>query len=451
MSLPAGKYQVDFLQEGALVQSADIEVLANEEPAIDPVELRTNATHIQWRGQGGNTWADLIPLEEIGGGGSGSGHFITTEDFAISPSGDPATDRANLQAFIDSLRDTNLRGLIKAGTWQLDRTLKIYDGIRLHGEGMEDTILECMTDAWNSEGFDGIEAEYSSNIDVKTRGIHLYDLQVIGADKDASGDGGLITLNGVHDFRLERVKGVDGSDACIRVTGYGKGNFTNDITSEFWNSTQRGIIRDCVVVRGRVGIELEGGVEAATVENNACYDNGLHGIRVPSAYNCNIRGNHIYRTENAIWVDRHRDIVLSQNFIKDSQRGVVYGGFATDGTNDAGFQSHGLIIDSNIIYARTSLITDAYQGTDTKNTDGVTITNNHFYAIDSDGSASIRMLWTKNLIIQGNVGFGINGHDATIHTSHATTGMCANNWMYVLSLADGMVDGGNNIDPVDYA
>lgn len=450
MSLPAGKYQVNFLQEGALVQSADIEVMADEEPAIDPVELRTNATHIQWRGQGGNTWADLIPLEEIGGGGSGSGRFVTTEDFAISPSDDPATDRANLQAFINSLRGTNLRGLIKAGHWKLDRTLQIYDGIRLYGEGMEETILECMPDAWNSEDFHAIGAEYSSTIDVKTRGIHLYDLQAIGADKEASDNGGLIVLNAVHDFRIERVKGVDGSGSCIRVTGYGKGNFTNDLTSDFWNSAQRGIIRDCVAVRGQIGIEFEGGVEAATIENNACYDQALHGIRIPSAYSCNIRGNHIYRAQNAIWVDRHRDIVVSQNIVKDCQRGVAYGGFATDGTNDEGFQSHGLVIDSNIIYARTSLITDSYQGSDTKNTDGVSITNNHFYAVDSDESATIRLLWSKNVIIQGNIGFGINGNDAVIYTSHDTTGVCMNNWMHVYSLADGMVDGGNNFYPADY-
>lgn len=469
MALPAGTYDVKFLQGGITVKQASITINESETPATLPVELRATPSYLQWRGQGELTWANLVSIEELSSGGSAlemqevdgmlqwrsigdetwidlvdisaategtpqSGHEYTTADHGVYPSGSPSTDRFNLQDYIDTLKTTKHSGVIKAGNWQLNSRLVLHDGLHLRGEGMLKTIIDCPTGTWTDpDGFSAMELE-DDGTENALNGIFLSDFCVIGADKGASDNGSLINLRSMYDFELKRLKVVDGSSYGIFVAGYGVGSFTNDITSEFWNSAHRGVITQCVTVRGQVGIGCEGGAEGISITRNHIYDAGLHGIRLASAYSTTIDHNTVNGAINGIWIDRHKNIRVLSNFVR-AQRGVVWGGFNASDIE----KSDGLIISGNDIVAESSGMTDAYHGDSDKNTINVTIVNN----IVRGGA--IRLLWSKNVNIQGNT----SPDDDWIYPSHSTTGIVGNNLMRLYNPAAGIINIGNNIRVTD--
>lgn len=485
MSLPAGTYQVRFLQNEQVVEEADITIYESETPASHPVELRASETHLQWRPEGTNAWADLVALADLGGGdgtgnatiemrisddyiqyrnegettwqnlldvstlGGGEGDQVTvngeeytTENHGIAPSGNAATDRANLQGFIDTL-ETNqtFRGVIKQGTWQIDDTLYLFDGCRIRGDGIDRTIIDCPTATWNSGdgSFNGIRllAEETLN----TKGVHLEDFTIIGADKDATDNGPLIRLVGLDDFSVTRVKAVDASSYGIFVAGYGVGAFTNDINSDFWNSTHRGVISQCVTERGQVGIGLEGGAEGVLIMANHCYDTALHSFRIASGYDCVVAFNTVNGSFNGYWVDRHKGIKLVHNTARGiTGNAITYAGFSTSD----GIKSKGFLIQGNETHTLDggTHISDSYHGTSTKNTVGVQILGNAFF-----GPGTIRFLYSKRLLIQGNYSDG----ECVIRGQSGATGIIMNNMMRIFDKAAGMQDLGNNIDPLTIA
>lgn len=482
MSLPAGTYDVRFLQNDIIVEEATITIEESASPASFPVELRATESHLQWRPESTNAWADLVPLSELGGGGGSdfqgvemrvqgdflqyrnigeptwidllditalggtgggdqvtvTGEEYTTDMHGISPSGNAATDRANLQDFINTLKTNNVfMGVIKAGTWKLDERLTLHDGLRLRGEGMLKTIIDCPTATWNDGGgYSAMELEDDGTSNAYN-GIFLSDFCVIGADKNATDNGALINLRSMHDFKIERVRVEDGSSYGIFCAAYGVGNFTNDINSDFWNSGKRGVITECQVYRGQVGIGLEGGAEGILIMANHCYDVKFHSYRIASGYDCTVAFNTANGVYNGIWIDRHKGILVTGNKIRGIMNsGIPYGGF----NGSDGIKSDGLIITNNQLYsAGGGMITDSYQGDDVKRTHHVTIANNQFFG---ESSNTIRFLWSRRLNIQGNTSNG-----PVIRTSHGSTGIVGNNMMRLWEKASGVIDMGNNIDP----
>ena len=488
MSLPAGEYEVRFLQNDEIVREATINIYESESPASFPVELRSSGTHIQWRPEGTNAWSDLVSLDDIGGSGGGStgvemrissdfiqyrnigettwqnlldiselggggegdqvtvnGEEYTTENHGISPSGNPATDRINLQDFIDTMEaNQTFRGVIKEGTWQIDSTLFLFDGCRIRGDGIDRTVIDCPTATWAplapyENSYYGLMLDVEDSL--HTKGVHLNDFTIIGADKNATDNGPLIRLEGLDDFTITRVKVVDGSSYGIYVTGYGVGAFTNDITSDFWNSTHRGVIEQCVALRGQVGIGLEGGSEQILLTANHTYSTALHGIRIASGYDCVMAFNTVNGSYNGFWLDRHKGIKLVHNTARDiTGNAITYGGF---GASD-GIKSTGLLIQGNETHTLEggSHISDSYHGTSSKNTIGVQILGNSFY-----GPGTIRFLNSKRLNIQQNYSDGQN----VIRGQSGATGIICNNMMRIFDKSAGMQDLGNNIDPTTIA
>lgn len=359
---------------------------------------------------------------------------LTTSELGIAPSMDPVTDQERLQRFIDDIATDGIIGVIDAGHWLLHRTLQLHDGIRLCGRGMNRTIIEARTEDWQHDDYTLMGLGVNNHLN--ENGIFLSDFNLIGADKSATRNGAALQLNGINDFSLERIKVVDGSDAGIRIAGYGVGRFTNDITSNFWNSTKRGKIQGCIAVRGSLGIELEGGVEGVLVEGNHIHDSALHGIRLPSAYDCILLANHVTGARNGIWIDRHRGIHVLHNTATRVERGCVYGGF---NRHRDGEISQGLWIIGNRFQASRSTITDAYHGSPDKFTHIVKIKDNILEG------GNIRLLWSRRVDIQGNDGDGGNA----IITSHQVSGRVGNNAMRLLNRSPLIRDLGNNFNLSD--
>lgn len=356
---------------------------------------------------------------------------VTTSEMGLAPSGDPVSDHRQLQAFIDKIASDGVEGLIESGHWLVHKKLMLHDGIRLRGQGMQRTIIEARQEGWEQEDYVVLHLDVGTSL--HRNGIFLSDLCVIGADKKATDNGPLIRLEGMTDFLIERMQVEDASSYGIFVTGYGVGNFTNDISSTFWNSTHRGIIRQCRALRGQVGIGCEGGAENVLIMGNHCDGQALHGFRLASAYDSQIIANSATNTRNAYWIDRHRSIHVLYNSASSVERGCVYGGFDTKRDKEV---SQNLWIVGNSFATSRSAITDAYHGDSEKYTQGVKIKDN---VLEGGG---IRLLWSKKVDLQGNQGDGNN----RIRTSHHVTGMVGNNMMVLQNSSPGVVDIGHNLD-----
>lgn len=362
---------------------------------------------------------------------TGKAPCVTTSEMGIKPSGDPVSDQQQLQRFLDHIATDDVEGLIEAGHWLVHKKLLLHDGTRLCGQGMQRTVIEARPEDWKQDDYVVIHLDVDKSL--HRHGVFLSDFCVIGADKQATDNGPLIRLEGMTDFLIERVQVEDSSSYGIFVTGYGVGNFTNDITSSFWNSTHRGVIRQCRALRGQIGIGCEGGAQNVLIMANHADGQSLHGFRLASAYDSQLIANSATNTRNAYWIDRHRTIHVLHNSANAVERGCVYGGF--DRKRDKEI-SQGLWIMGNSFNTSRSAITDAYHGDSDKYTLGVKIKDNILKG------GGVRLLWSRLVDIQGNQGDGNNG----IVTSHRVTGMIGNNLMRLLDRSSGVVDMGHNLD-----
>lgn len=356
---------------------------------------------------------------------------ITTSEMGLAPSGDPVTDQKQLQDFLDNIASDGLTGIIEAGHWFVHRKLKLHDGIRVRGQGMERTVIEARPEDWHQDDYVMMHLDVGDTL--HRHGVFLSDFCAIGADKRATDNGPLIRLEGMSDFLIERVRTEDASSYGIFVTGYGVGRFTNDIRSNFWNSTHRGVIRQCRALRGQVGIGCEGGAENVLIMGNHTDGQTLHGFRLASAYDTQIIANSAINTRNAYWIDRHEGIHILHNSANHVERGCVYGGF--DKNSDERI-SKGLWIIGNQFKSSDAAITDAYHGDSDKFTRIVKIKDNLLEG------GHIRLLWSRQVDIQGNDGDGGNA----IITSHRVSGFVGNNFMRLLNKSDGVIDLGNNVN-----
>lgn len=354
---------------------------------------------------------------------------LTTSEAGIAPSGDPITDHQRLQGFIDDVATDGILGVIEAGHWYVHRRLLLRDGIRLTGRGMQRTIIEARPEVWSQDRFTLMDLEVGHHL--HANGAFLSDFTLIGADKKATDNGALLILEGLSDFLVERVQAVDASSYGIFVAGYGVGRFTNDIHSKFWNSTHRGVIRQCQAVRGQIGIGCEGGAQNVLIMGNHTDGQALHGFRLASAYDTQIIANSAVNTRNAYWIDRHKGIHVLHNSATGVERGCVYGGFDRHRDDEV---SRGLWIVGNRFNTSKSAITDAYQGDADKFTRSVKIKDNLLEG------GNVRLLWSRSVDIQGNDGDGSNA----IITSHQVSGRIGNNYMKLLNRADNVEDLGRN-------
>lgn len=362
-------------------------------------------------------------------GGRERPYDLTTSEAGIFPSGDAVTDHQHLQDFIDDVATDGILGVIEAGHWYVHRKLLLRDGIRLTGRGMQRTIIEARPEDWSQDRYTLMDLEVGTSL--FENGAFLSDFTLIGADKQATDNGALLILEGLSDFLVERVQAVDASSYGIFVAGYGVGRFTNDIHSTFWNSTHRGVIRQCRAVRGQVGIGCEGGAQNVLIMANHTDGQSLHGFRLASAYDTQIIANSAINTRNAYWIDRHKGIHVLHNTATRVERGCVYGGFHRDRDEEI---SRGLWIVGNHFNTTKSAITDAYQGKSYKFTRSVKIKDNLLEG------GNMRLLWSRNVDIQGNDGDGSNA----IITSHQVSGRIGNNFMKLQNRAEHIEDLGGN-------
>ncbi|WP_416137156.1 hypothetical protein ACM26W_11635 [Halomonas sp. HK25] len=357
---------------------------------------------------------------------------ITTSQMGMKPSGDPVTDQEHLQTFLDNIATDRVEGLIEEGHWLAYKKLDLHDGIRLSGQGMERTVIEARTEDWRQDNYILMHLDVDKTL--HHHGVFLKDFCLIGADKQATHNGPLLRLEGMTDFLLERILVVDASSYGFYITGYGIGNFTNDIHSDFWNSTHRGVIRQCRALRGYIGIGCEGGAQNVLIMGNHTDGQVLHGFRLASAYDTQLIANSATNTRNGYWIDRHRGIHVLYNTANRVERGCTYGGFHH---MEDGEVSTGLWILGNQFKTTESAITDAYQGSSDKFTRMVKIKDNYLQG------GGIRLLWSRQVDIQSNDGDGSNG----IVTSHNVSGIIGNNFMRLINKASGVEDIGRNMTP----
>ncbi|MDN3555271.1 right-handed parallel beta-helix repeat-containing protein [Halomonas maura] len=360
--------------------------------------------------------------------------ILTTSQLGMAPSGDPVTDHRHLQRFLDDIATDRVVGVIEAGHWFVHRKLRLHDGLRLHGQGMTNTVIEARPEDWLEDRYILMHLDVGDIL--HESGVVLSDFCLIGADKRTSDNGPLLRLEGVSDFLIERVRCEDASSYGIFVTGYGMGDFTNDIHSDFWNSTHRGVIRQCRVLRGQVGIGCEGGAQNVLIMANHTDGQALHGFRLASAYDTQLIANSAINTRNAYWIDRHDGIHVLHNVASQVERGCVYGGFHQ---KRDGRISRGLWITGNRFTSSAATITDAYHGDADKFTRIVKIKDNVLEG------GHVRLLWSRQVDIQGNDGDGRNA----IITSHEVSGFIGNNFLRLRNTSDAVMDLGRNIDAID--
>lgn len=373
--------------------------------------------------------------------------ILTTEDFGISPSSNRTTNTTNLQNFIDHIAQHPVRGVIGAGTWNINDQLDLYDGIQLVGRGLADTQIVAPTADWLGDKATLMRLDTSNNGgNDNEKGIYLADFRLESPDKDRTDNGPLLRLQAVSNFVIERLRLDDASSYGIFVAGYGSGTFTDEVDGAAWNHTHRGTVRDCLAVRGQIGFGTEGGSENVLFERCTAVGNytgynsfntsyGLHGFRTASGRNIWYSRCRAIGYRNGFLLERHRNMMLDGNFIKDCRNGISIGSYyPTDP-----YVSHDLRITGNYfacieqggIQARA--IFDQYIAD--RVVDGVVIQGNTLH------TGHMLLGKCRRLNVQFNVGSTSDGY---IVTQNDATGLVANNNMSLSNSASGVVDGGNN-------
>lgn len=376
-------------------------------------------------------------LAEIAGYSTGAGNpILTTAAYGISPSSNPTTNVNNLQAFIDYAYANNLIGQIGAGTWEMNSMLYLRNGSRIIGCGMGITILEGVS-GWSGANRIFYMDDGTNGDQINDKGLILGDMTCIGADKSASRDGSTIHLQALENFEIYRIHAQYGSDACIRVAGYGVGDFTNDITDPFWNASYRGHLHDCITDNGYLGIEVEGGLENYLIEKNTVRGASQHGIRLPSLYNGWVNKNDVSGCGTGLYHARCRKTWVTDNVFSNNDRGISIAGFyASDPETTTN-----LIVRGNDIRAAAGGwgISDSYLGGSDRWSNGVIIDGNIF----ADG-AGISLRHTRNAMVVHNISLD-DSNDIMCDVD--ATGLVANNLMRFTNSASGVVNGGNNLTP----
>lgn len=375
-------------------------------------QMRTNGDTVQWKHEDKTSWENLFDIPEGGSSGGGTvinvvGRQVSNKQMDIRPSGDPGTDRRRLQEFVDNCASDNVTGFIDEALWKIDSTVFLHPEQRLVGRSMHQTTIDC-TDSWSMSDYYAMRLTASRNGEIG-QGCYLADFGLVGADKSRSDNGPLVRLDGLVDAVVERMRFEDPSSYGLFVSGYGLGDYVNEIDDDFWNSSFNIAVRDCLALRGQIGFGTEGGAQHVLFDHNRCVGDtngslgGLHGFRSASGYGVRYIGNEISGYRNGFLLDRHREIECSGNNLKRVRNGFAVGGFyERDGEISTSTRIMGNYCHSNLDDGRgKTFLTDSYVGT--RELNGLTIAGNHIRGGD------ISLLTTKRVNIYGNT--GLNGNE----------------------------------------
>lgn len=399
-------------------------------------QMRTEGDIVQWKHENKTSWTNLFQVP-AGGASTAKRASLTTEEFGIAPTGDPVLDTANFQDFIDATAADGIIAYVMPGQWELEHKLNLRNGSRIIGAAMDRTIFNCNPDWWTGSDFDVFKMDESISNDVITEwGFVLSDFTIIGADRLATRNGNNIRTQAVQNFEIARIHSLHGSDACIRTSGYGGGDYVNDASHPSFNNAFRGHVHHCHTEGGYLGIETPGGIENLWVDSNVVDGAEAHGIRFSVPWESHCINNTVKNCgKTSIWVNRHRRNFIMGNNLSGDNIGITWAGFRDTDTGMG--DSTDLIISNNRVECTQggTGMTDAYHGTSTHDTDGVSINNN--LMVDAD----IQLYYTKNAFITGNT----RRRGGVIDTNGYATGVVANNMMPLSNSAAGVVDGGGNI------
>jgi polygalacturonase len=309
---------------------------------------------------------------------------VSVKDFGAV--GDGITDdTAAIQTAINFATIAGVDLFVPAGEYKIKNDggttafgVNLKSNVTVHGEG-DSSVLSAFASNTNGYVIGARRAETSAAI----VNFGLRDLKVVGPlALVGTRVSSTILIDWAENVLIQNVTSINGSDACIRVTGYGSGTFTNDILSSFWNNTFNVTIKDCNISNGYLGIEVEGGAENVLISGCRIDDISTHGIRIPSGYNVQCVNNTLINMQGrGFWVDRHRDILIDGNYVEcvgdSSSYCVSLGGFDSADPDDNSVVSTNVIVTNNILLSTNAFsFTDDFQGSSTKFTEGVVISNN---------------------------------------------------------------------------
>ncbi len=380
---------------------------------------------------------------------------ITTADFGISPSSNASTNHTNLQNFIDHCADNDLTGVIEAGDWEVDDTLRGKNGLRLMGRGMNMTYIHGEPDTWaaGSNNFSVFRIDTSDNGgNLIDRGLYLADMRFRSADRTRADTGGAcVRIQATSDGLVERLRVEDASSYGLFVSGYGAGDFTNDISDPFWNAARRFTVRDCLFLRGQIGAGTEGGMENVLFQRCTAIGNfdtssdswGLHAYRSASGRQITFDKCVGMAYRNCFLLDRYQHMHYNGCYM-NCRNGIAMGGYSeTFGDDTHEGNAHDVRITNNFIHSIPEpnnsnspiAIQDNFITSNRTPCDGLVISGN----VIQGGYMAIRR--SKQVVIFGNVSRN-SGDD--IQCSSSATGLVFGNLMNLSNSASGITDGGNN-------
>ena len=406
-------------------------------------QMRTEGDTVQWKHEDMTAWQSLFttPVNGGGTGGSSSRRYVSNRQMGIQATTDPELGRQRLQQFVDQCASDNVIGYIDSERWAINNTVFMPERLRLVGRGMWNTTIDC-GEEWDNDSFYAFRMTASRN-NVISINPYLADFGVIGADKTRRDDGPLIRLDGVEDAVIERLRLEDPSSYGLFISGYGIGDYTNDIESDMWNSTHRVTVRDCLALRGQIGFGTEGGAENVLFHRCHSIGNyntsgwGLHGYRSASGRNVRYDSCTAHGYRNGFLLDRYKHMQYTNNKVTQCRNGIAMGSYYPDDQD----VSHDVRIINNYFHCVEENgssplgINDYYISS--RECHGVVVQGNV-----TKGASHLRFGQSKRLMVTGNVS---SDGQAEIITSHAATGLVANNVMELGQKADGIIDGGNNV------
>lgn len=315
---------------------------------------------------------------------------------------------------------------LRGETYAVSAVIKLKSNVTLAGEGWEKTKL--VGTSWGDSS--NYRVIHLDREDGAHTDVFVKNLEITSADTAKNNNGAALQLQRVTNFGVEGVKVIDGSDACIRVDGYGDGTFVDDPEDPFWNNTRGGYIRHCHTLRGSTGIEIEGGAEDIDVSNNNIEGHGdgsqQHALRISSGYNIRIFGNDIRGANRAIWLDRHRDIFVWGNKLTCQSTQVIVDLIGFDQTA-VSLDSENVFINENVFYGDdVRCISDSVGGTSDRYSFNVHVFNNRFDTDNVHSSASITFRNARSVHVCNNIGIG--GEEVNLWNG-ASTGSVINNRM----------------------
>lgn len=326
--------------------------------------------HVPPEGKDGSNGAWV---RDVGGG------YVTFDMFGANRDGTDATE--SVQAAIDVMSARGGGVIVGLPGSYMIRNVGGVGGINFKSNvDVVGAGWACALEAFDTNDSGFVIGAPRGETDAVVTDFSLSNISVYGPPS-LQGDrvGSAITIDWAENAVVDRVFARYGSDACIRVTGYGEGTFTNDVSSPFWNSSRNIRVSRCLAKDGFLNIEVEGGAEDVTLIENRCEDAEFHAIRIPSGYDVKVFGNTVVRSAGrALWIDRSRDVSVTGNWFESDGVCVAVSGFSLTDADDNGERSTGYSIVDNTLVSKVDgiALNDSYAGSADKYPDGMVVSLN---------------------------------------------------------------------------